>query len=149
MTTADEATAALHAAAPLSARLPRPIREFLSTEAAGAVALFAATVVAPLAPRAARMGRSRTLAFARSSSAIRRTPSASSPMRGTPSSTATVAGVTPVSRKMLSNSSAAAWLRGRGRPWLMMVDSRATTGRPAASAAATSSERRMLVTEQG
>ena len=39
----------------------------------------AATVVAPLAPRAARIGRSRTLAFARSSSAMRRTPSASRP----------------------------------------------------------------------
>jgi len=44
--TADEVTAAMHVAAPLFARLPRPIREFLATEAAGAIALFAATVVA-------------------------------------------------------------------------------------------------------
>jgi hypothetical protein len=60
-------------------------------------------------------------------------------MRGMPSSTAIVAGVTPASRRIDSNSMAASWLRGRGRPWEMIVDSSATTGRPSASAAATSS----------
>ena len=46
MTTADEAAAARDVAAPLSARLPRPLRQFLATETAGAVVLFAAAVVA-------------------------------------------------------------------------------------------------------
>ena len=109
--------------------------------ASAARCAVAATVVAPLPPRAARIGRSRTLALASSSSAIRRTPSSSRPIRGTPSSTAIVAGVTPRSRRIASNSRAASRLRGRGRPWEMIVDSRATTGRDAARASATSAER--------
>lgn len=74
---------------------PRPPVAKTRMPAIAARWAVAATVVAPLALRAARMGRSRTLAFARSSSAMRRTPSASSPICGTPSSTAIVAGVTP------------------------------------------------------
>ena len=74
---------------------PRPPVAKTRMPASAARCAVAATVVAPLPPRAARIGRSRTLALASSSSAMRRTPSASSPMWGTPSSTATVAGVTP------------------------------------------------------
>ena len=100
----------------------------------------AATVVAALPPRAWMIGRSRTLALARSSSAMRRTPSSSRPIRGMPSSTAIVAGVTPWSRRIVSNSRAASRLRGRGSPCEMIVDSSATTGAPRSSAAETSSE---------
>ena len=46
----------------------------------------------------------------------------------------------PLDLSSSSNSSAASWLRGRGRPWEMIVDSSATTGRPSASASATSAE---------
>src|SRR5690606_32215176 len=39
-----------------------------------------------------------------------------------------------------SNSRAASRLRGRGRPWEMIVDSSATTGRPRLRASATSAD---------
>ncbi len=100
----------------------------------------AATVVAPDPPRATTIGRSRTETLTMSSSAMRRSSSSVSPTLSTPSSTAIVAGVTPRSRRIASKSRAASRLRGRGRPWLMIVDSRATTGSPAAKAAATSGE---------
>ena len=51
--------------------------------------------------------------------------------------TAIVAGVTPASVSSASNDLAAARLAGLGRPWEMIVDSSATTGRPAARAALT------------
>src|SRR5262249_22681053 len=63
---------------------------------------------------------------------------ADSPTCTTPSSTATVAGTAPVARTTSSTCRATSRLSGRGRPWLMIVDSRATTGRPAASADPTS-----------
>ena len=103
----------------------------------------AATVVAPLRPVASATGRSRTLTLTTSSSPATRTSSPSvNPTRTSPSSSATVAGVTPAARSCCSNERAASRLRGRGRPWLMMVDSSATTGRPAASASATGSATR-------
>src|ERR1017187_3325673 len=64
--------------------------------------------------------------------------SGSSPTVGWPAGTPTVAGTTPAARSIASSSKATSRLRGRGRPWLMIVDSRATTGRPASSAARTS-----------
>src|SRR5262249_43560168 len=52
--------------------------------------------------------------------------------------TATVAGTAPPSRTACSNSRASTALSGRGRPWLMIVLSSATTARPSARASATS-----------
>ena len=60
------------------------------------------------------------------------------PTQHTPSSTAMVAGVAPLARTMPSTSVAICTFCGYGMPWLMMVLSSATTGRPAASASATS-----------
>ena len=85
------------------------------------------------------VARSRTLTLTTSSEpAITVNASASSPILGWPATTAIVAGTAPPSRTACSISRAMSRLAGRGRPWLMMVLSSATTGRPAAIAAATS-----------
>jgi hypothetical protein len=53
---------------------------------------------------------------------------------------AIVAGTTPLSLRICSNSFAASRFLGLGSPWEMIVLSRATTGLPVASASATSGE---------
>src|SRR5262249_4754272 len=53
--------------------------------------------------------------------------------------TATVAGTAPAARTAASAARAVSRFTGKGNPWLMSVDSRATTGRPTCTAAATSS----------
>ena len=53
---------------------------------------------------------------------------------------AMVAGVAPCSRTIDSTSRATSRFDGRGSPWLIIVDSSATTGFPAARAAATSGD---------
>ncbi len=118
---------------------PRPPVAKTRMPAAAASQAVAETVVAPLAPRARATGRSRVPSL-RSvvSSATRASSSSSSPTWATPSSTATVAGQAPSSRAMASSSRATSRLRGRGRPWAMMVDSRASTGVPSRRARATS-----------
>src|SRR5690606_14212678 len=55
--------------------------------------------------------------------------------------TAIVAGTAPPSRTAASTARAVSTLRGKGIPWVTMVDSSATSGLPAASAAAASGER--------
>ena len=55
-----------------------------------------------------------------------------------PSAMAMTAGVAPISRMSASTARAVSRLAGNGMPWVMMVDSRATIGRPMARAAATS-----------
>ena len=65
-------------------------------------------------------------------------PSASSRPARRPFMTATVAGTAPDSRTAASEASATSRFAGYGRPWLISVDSRATTPWPSASAAATS-----------
>ena len=97
----------------------------------------AATVVAPLPPRASTTGRSRMLSFGRSSFAMRSSSSSVSPAFSSPSSTAIVAGTTSASTSSCSNRRAATRLSGRGSPCEMIVDSSATTGVPEASASAT------------
>ena len=52
-----------------------------------------------------------------------------------------MAGVAPCSRTIASTSRATFKFEGRGNPWLMIVDSRATIGELLASAAATSGEK--------
>ena len=83
---------------------------------------------------------SRTLTLTTSSRlATWSSASSSRPMRTRPSRMAMVAGTAPRERTMSSTSVATRRFSGRGRPWLMMVDSRATTAAPAASASDTSS----------
>ena len=88
-----------------------------------------ATVVAPWTPVATTCGRSRTLTL--------RMPAVGAeqlelvvgePDVGRPLSTAIVAGTAPPSRTICSTSRAIATFCGYGIPWLMIVDSRATTG---------------------
>ncbi len=119
---------------------PRPPVTKTRIPAIAASRMVAATVVAPCAPRATTSGRSRTLTFATSAwlaSSSRSSPDR--PMRGRPCRTAIVAGTAPCSRMMPSTSTAIATFCGYGMPWLMIVLSRATTGRPAVSASRTSS----------
>ena len=60
------------------------------------------------------------------------------PTRSLPSFRATVAGTAPAVRIACSDAVATSTLSGYASPWLMSVDSRATTGMPDASASATS-----------
>ena len=120
--------------------------------AIAATIIVAATVVAPRpsAPRpsrprrcaqpVSRKGRSRrlTLVTAGPARPSRSICSADRPTCSQPSITAMVAGTAPWARTSACTASAVATFCGQGMPWLMMVDSSATTGRPAASAAATS-----------
>ena len=80
---------------------------------------------------------SRTLTLTTSSRLATWSRAASSrPIRTRPSRMAMVAGTAPRERTMSSTSVATRRFSGRGRPWLMMVDSRATTAAPAARASA-------------
>jgi hypothetical protein len=98
----------------------------------------AATVVPAVRFPAIAIPRSRLLTLITdSSSAIRASSESSSPAFGTPSTTAIVAGVTPASVSIASKDRAASRFPGLGRPCEMIVDSSATTGRPASSAAST------------
>ena len=118
---------------------PRPPVAKTAIPASAARCAVEATVVAPWPPRAATVARSRTLTLATSTE-----PATSSracvvqPTRAWPATIATVAGTAPALRTTCSISRAMARLSGRGRPWLMIVLSNATTGRRWAIAAATS-----------
>ena len=104
-----------------------------------AKALVDATVVAPVRPSAAATPRSRSESLSTSSAAHNRCSAASSsPTCTTPSSIAIVAGTAPPARTADSISRPIRRLSPRGNPWARMVLSNATTGRPSASAAATS-----------
>jgi hypothetical protein len=101
----------------------------------------AATVVAPVSRLPVTGARSRTLTLTTpSSSAIRTSASSESPTRTTPSTMATVAGTAPSRRTAPSISRAVAAADSVGSPWLMIVDSRATTPTPDAIASDTSPE---------
>ena len=109
--------------------------------ARAAIVAVLATVVAPGTPRTSAGPRSRTPSFS-DVLALRDLAAgaaSSRPTRTSPSSTAIVAGTAPSSRTAASISPAIRRLSGRGSPWARIVDSSATTGRPSASAAATSS----------
>ena len=107
-----------------------------------AAIIVADTVVAaqpPSASATARLGRAalRTEPAGAVASASR--AASSSPISSRPSRIATVAGTAPgVSRTAASDADATSRFCGYGKPWLISVDSSATTGRPSASAAATS-----------
>ena len=55
-----------------------------------------------------------------------------------PALMAMVAGMAPAARTSASTARAVSRLAGKGMPWVMMVDSSATSGRRAAMASATS-----------
>ena len=105
--------------------------------AAWAAIIVAETVVAaqpPPASAAARLGRAalRTEPAGAVASASR--PASSRPTSSRPSRIATVAGTAPDSRTAASDAVATSRFCGYGRPWLISVDSSATTGRPVARA---------------
>ena len=104
--------------------------------------IVAATVVAPVAPLAISHGRSRVVALTHALARGRRRSAApsSSPTCGRPSSTAIVAGTAPSARTSCSTSVAISTFCGKGIPWLMIVDSSATTPAPNAIASDTSSD---------
>ena len=116
---------------------PRPPVANTRMPASQARWLVAATVVAPQPPRLTSVATSRTLTLTTSSRlATWSRASSSRPIRTRPSRMAIVAGTAPRERTMSSTSVATRRFSGRGSPWLMMVDSRATTAAPAASASA-------------
>ena len=120
---------------------PRPPVANTRIPARVASAEVAATVVPAVFRFAIASPRSRTLTLMTDSSrAIRSRSPPERPTFGTPSITAIVAGVTPASVSIPSNDVAAARLAGRGSPCEMIVDSSATTGRPAAIAARTAGD---------
>src|SRR3984957_10730835 len=117
---------------------PRPPVANTPMPARAASTDVAATVVPPVIFRAIAIPMSRLLTLTTDSSDAMRSRSAGDrPILATPSISAMVAAVTPASARIASNCRAASRLPGRGRPCEMIVDSRATTGAPAASAALT------------
>ncbi len=109
--------------------------------AAWAAIIVADTVVAaqpPAAIAAASVGRAALRTEPAGAVARASSDSSSSPTRSRPAWTATVAGIAPAARTAASDARATSRFCGYGSPWLMSVDSRATTGRPAAMAAETS-----------
>ena len=117
---------------------PRPPVANTRMPARAASADVAATVVPPVTFLAIAMAMSRLLTLTTDSSvAMRPRSSGVRPIFGTPSMSAIVAAVTPWAARTSSNPWAAARLPGRGKPCEMIVDSSATTGWPAASAALT------------
>ena len=109
--------------------------------AAWAAIIVAETVVAaqpPSASATARLGRAALRTDPGGAVASARSAASSSPTSNRPPLIATVAGTAPSARTADSDAVATSRFCGNGRPWLMSVDSRATTGRPSASAADTS-----------
>ncbi len=118
---------------------PRPPVTKTRMPASAAIRIVLATVVAPWTPVATTCGMSRTLTLRIAVSFPNISSSSSdSPTVGRPWRMAIVAGTAPPSRTICSTSRAIATLWGYGIPWLMIVDSSATTGRPWASASRTS-----------
>ena len=95
---------------------------------------MADTVVAAQPDRssaAARLGRAALRTEPAGAVASASSSSSASPTSSRPSRIATVAGIAPDARTAASDVRATAMLWGYGRPWLISVDSSATTGRPA------------------
>jgi hypothetical protein len=106
-----------------------------------ATIIVPATVVAPSSPRATAIGRSRREHLRTAPAGRVASRSISARVRPTviwPPSTAMVAGTAPHARTAPSIARAVSMFAGCGRPWVMSVDSSATTARPARSASATS-----------
>ena len=118
-----------------------PARREDPIPAAWAAIIVADTVVAaqpPASSAAARLGRAAFRTEPAGAVASASSDAASSPTRIRPSRIATVAGTAPASRTAASDASATSRFCGYGSPWLISVDSSATTGRPPRSASATS-----------
>ena len=129
---------------PSAPRCTPPIPPVANTRipAACAAIIVAETVVAAQPPSlsaTAIVGRAALRTEPAGAVASASSASASSPTSSRPSRIATVAGTAPsVSRTAASDASATSRFCGYGNPWLMSVDSSATTGRPSARAEATS-----------
>ena len=129
---------------PSAPRCTPPIPPVANTRipAACAAIIVAETVVAAQPPSlsaTAIVGRAALRTEPAGAVANASSDSASSPTSSRPSRIATVAGTAPsVSRTAASDASATSRFCGYGKPWLMSVDSSATTGRPSARAEATS-----------
>ncbi len=107
-----------------------------------AAIMVPATVVAPSRFWLTTAGKSRRLTFHTPSARARCSSSAwLSPTFTSPCSMAMVAGVAPPARTAASMRWASARLSGQGSPWLMTVDSSATSGRQANKASRTSGVR--------
>jgi hypothetical protein len=110
--------------------------------AADAAIIVADTVVAahpPAASAIARLGRAALRTEPSGAVASASSAAGSRPTSSCPSRIATVAGTAPgVSRTADSDALATSRFCGYGSPWLISVDSSATTGRRSASAPATS-----------
>ena len=136
--------AAVEPGTPSAPRWTPPMPPVAKTRmpAACAAIIVAETVVAAQPPRPGRSpGEGRRDALRTDpAGAVASASSAAlvSPTSTRPSWTATVAGTAPDSRTAASEASATSRFCGYGRPWLISVDSRATTPWPSASAAATS-----------
>ena len=125
---------------------PIPPVEKTRIPAMCAMIIVPATVVAASSASPTAIGKSRREHFRTvpdGSAASRSMSARARPTVIFPPSTAIVAGTAPLSRTAASIASAVSTFAGYGRPCVMSVDSRATTGRPAARAAATSEERMM------
>ena len=110
-----------------------------------AAQIVALTVVAPSDPAATATGTSRRATFVAAPGSKKRASSAGSrPTRTAPSTTAVQAGTAPASSIAADIEEAQARFSGCGRPCPITLVSSATTGRPAATAIATSSATRKV-----
>ena len=103
--------------------------------------IVAATVVEPQPPAATSAAKLPRFTFTGLAAAASRARSARvMPARTAPSRIPIVAGIAPRDRTASSSAAATRSPSGCGRPWVTSVVSRATTGLPAATAAATSDD---------
>ncbi len=119
--------------------------------AAAAAIIVADTVVAAQPSTdsaAARFGRAALTTDPAGAVASSSSAASSSPTRIRPPRIAIVAGVAPAATTAASEAHATSRFCGYGNPWLISVDSRATTGRRSRSAAATAGaiDRRSVIT---
>ena len=120
---------------------PDPAGREHAMPAASAAIIVAETVVAAQPPSAsaiARLGRAALRTDPAGAVARACRAASSRPTRTRPSWMATVAGTAPLSRTAASEALATSMFCGYGSPWLINVDSSATTGDPSRRAAATS-----------
>ena len=109
--------------------------------ASAAASIVAATVVPPVRPAEMAKARSARESFiAPEDFASSASSGADSPIFSRPFRMAIVAGTAPSSRMIASTFAAMSAFAGKGMPWVMMVDSSATTGLPPRSASETSAE---------
>jgi hypothetical protein len=103
--------------------------------------IVAATVVAPVPPAGQAGGQIGAAELHAATPVPARRARRRRARRGAPAITAMVAGTAPAARTSASTARAVSTFCGQGMPWVMIVDSSATTGAPEASASATSGDK--------